>query len=89
VTLDGNIYASGGKIGGWNITDSTLYGGNVVIDSAGNMRCTISNDLRWALTNDGLIRAKQGYIAGWHIDEESIWNDSGTTLNTNLNNGHY
>ena len=89
VTVDGEIYSSGGKIGGWTINDSTLTGGNITIDSAGNMSCTVNGVLKWKLDNDGLgtfhnIFADIGYIAGWHIEPESIWNDSGTSLNSNL-----
>ena len=94
VTIDGNIYSSGGKIGGWTINNSTLTGGNITIDSAGNMSCTVNGALKWKLDNNGLgtfhnIFADIGYIAGWHIEPESIWNDSGTSLNSNLSGSYH
>ena len=94
VTIDGEIYSAGGRIGGWTINNSTLTGGNITIDSAGNMSCTVNGTLQWKLDNNGLgtfhnIFADIGYIAGWHIEPESIWNDSGTSLNSNLSGSYH
>ena len=35
----------------YTINNSTLTGGNITIDSAGNMRCTVSNQIQWQLKN--------------------------------------
>ena len=50
VTLDRTgITAVGGKIGGWNLTSSSLYAGSVYLNSAGN----IYNGSYWRLSSDG------------------------------------
>lgn len=94
VTIDGNIYASGGKIGGWTINNSTLTGGNITIDSSGDIKCVVNGKTMWKLDNAGQgtfhnILADTGYIAGWHIEPQSIWNDSGTSLNSNLSGNYH
>ena len=86
VTVDGKIYASAGKIGGWTINSDTLTGGNITIDSNGNVKCDVNSTNMWKLDNAGKgyfhnIEADGGYIAGWHIESDKIWNDSGTSLN--------
>lgn len=83
VTLDGNIYASGGKIGGWNINATQLYGGNVIMNSSGNFTCIIDNDTKWQLKNNGEIFAKSGEIAGWLFTSTGLYNKSnGTWINS-------
>ena len=42
VTLDGEVYSSGGRIGGWYITEKKLYSDNIQFDSTGNIRCTVA-----------------------------------------------
>lgn len=55
VTLDRTgITAVGGKIGGWNLTSTSLYAGSVYLNSAGN----IYNGSYWRLSADG-----SGYLA--------------------------
>jgi hypothetical protein len=50
VTLNrSGITAVGGKIGGWNLTSSSIYSGSVYLDSAGN----IYNGSFWKLASDG------------------------------------
>lgn len=85
VTANGEVYASAGKIGGWTINSATLTGGNVTINSNGNISCTTNGSLRWALYNNGdatfhNITADGGTIAGWHITQDEISNQNGTAL---------
>ena len=55
VTLDRTgITAVGGRIGGWNLTSSSLYAGSVYLSSAGN----IYNGSYWRLNANG-----SGYLA--------------------------
>jgi hypothetical protein len=39
----GRVYAAGGKIGGWTITESNLNNGNITISSTGSINCVVSN----------------------------------------------
>lgn len=71
VTLDRTgITATAGKIGGWTMTSSSIYAGNVYLNSAGS----ITNSSRWALYNDG-----SGLLANNNI----YWDSSG---NINIKN---
>ena len=81
VTVDGSIYSSSGKIGGWTINSDSLSSGNIVLNSGGNISVTNG----WSINSDGSatfsnITATGGYIGGWHITSDSITNDNGTTL---------
>lgn len=83
VTIDGNIYSSGGKIGGWTIGTNSLTGGNVIINSDGTISCTINNDLKWKLDKSGDIFAKNGEIAGWKFTTNGLYNThNGTYINS-------
>ena len=57
VTIDGKVYASAGKIGGWNITNSFLYNNNIQIDSTGSIRCTVLpfSETNLPLSSPGII----------------------------------
>lgn len=65
VTLDRTgITAVGGKVGGWNITSTSIYAGSVYLSSAG----TIYNGNYWRLNNDG-----SGLLAANNI----FWDSAG------------
>lgn len=86
VTVDGEIYSAGGRIGGWYINESTLYSKNIKLDSDGNIICTVNGTDMWKIDNAGKgyfhnIEADGGKIAGWQIDDDKIWNvNTGTVL---------
>ena len=83
VTIDGEVYAAGGRIGGWYINEKQLYGGNVIMNSDGNFTCVINNDTKWQLKNTGEIFAKDGEIAGWLFTSTGLYNkSSGTWINS-------
>ena len=91
--ITGNIYANyleantGGKIGGWTIGASTLTGGNVTLNSNGDITGS-----GWSITNGGkatfntLYANSSGQIAGWTISSNSISKGS-TVLSANKSNG--
>ena len=83
VTVDGEVYSAGGRIGGWYINEKQLYGGNVIMNSDGNFICVINNDTKWQLKNNGEIFAKDGEIAGWLFTPNGLYNkSSGTWINS-------
>jgi hypothetical protein len=67
-----------------------LTGGNITIDSSGDIKCVLNGKMMWELDNAGKgtfhdILADYGKIAGWVITSEAIYNEvSGTSLNSNL-----
>ena len=65
-TFTGIIHAKkGGTIGGWNIGDTTITGGNIVLNSNG----TIGNtNGKWSLNNDGSASFSNISITGGGIN---------------------
>ena len=83
VTIDGSVYSSSGKIGGWIIDSTKLTGGNITIDSSGNINCYVNSDKKWELDNLGNLFAKNGEIAGWQFTSNGLYNKSnGTWINS-------
>ncbi|MPQ46907.1 hypothetical protein GCQ56_07750 [Marinifilum sp. N1E240] len=66
--LEGGINAKFGKIGGWNISDSTLQGGSVVLKSDGTIYNFKSSYL-WRLNGDG-----SGILASGAISWDKLGN---------------
>lgn len=85
-----SLNAKGGSIGGWTINASTLTGGNLTIDSTGNIKCVSGGETKWELQNNGNITAKYGTIAGWTITSSGFYNaTTDTYLNANSGSGTY
>lgn len=64
--VDGNFTGvinakAGGKIGGWNINEKTLTGGQIILDSTGSISNTTG---KWSLNNDGSAIFKEVSIKG-------------------------
>lgn len=76
------------KIGGWNIVNGGFTGGNVSINSSGDLECKDGSDTKWKLDHDGVgtfhnIIADGGTIAGWTVAPGAI-SSSGTTLTSGV-----
>lgn len=76
------------KIGGWNIVNGGLSGGNVSINSSGDLECKVGDDTKWKLDHNGVgtfhnIIADGGTIAGWTVAPGAI-SSSGTTLTSGV-----
>lgn len=86
-TFTGTINAEEGKIGGWTIGEDTLEGGNVILNSNGNI-----TGKSWNITNAGkatfdkLYANSSGQIAGWTISSDNISKGS-TVLSADKKNG--
>lgn len=81
-TFTGIIHAQrGGTIGGWNIGDTTITGGNIVLNSNG----TISNtNGKWSLNNDGSASFQNVSIKGGSL---LIGNKTGTNNYAEITSG--
>lgn len=66
LTVDMHLASTSGTIGGWNITEDQLTGGNVVLDSSGSI---YNSNGYWKLNNDG-----SGWVAG---SNKIWWNNTG------------
>ena len=85
VIVRGEVNATSGSIGGWNISTSQLTSGNIIIDSIGEIRSTnyISESSGWRIAGDGsvefnnviargYIEADSGSIGGWNIGASQL-----------------
>lgn len=61
---DGALYSRSGKIGGWNIKEKTLTGGNVIIDSKGSISNSAGGKGTWYINNDGTASFNHVTITG-------------------------
>lgn len=86
VDSNGYIKASSGKIGGWDLTNDSLYTGDITKEYSDNTvrlsSTTFSNgyhnNLRFAIgskfavTSDGTLYASGGSIGGWTVDGNTL-----------------
>lgn len=95
VTVDGNIYASAGKIGGWTIGENSLSAvdrnnRSIVINSSGSILVANQTDNEgnvtsgWEIKSDGQatfhnITADRGTIAGWTFTPTGLFNTDSKT----------
>lgn len=70
VDAEGNITATGGTIGGWNIGSSTLQGGGTTLNSNGTITCV------------NLQASTSGKIGGWTINSSNL---QGGNISLNAN----
>ena len=90
VSRDGKLYASGGKIGGWNITRNQLYSGNpednengIRISASGGINGGTKNGNKWSISSDGRVSFNYGNIGGWTINDKDLTSaGSNITLNS-------
>ena len=88
IRADGELYSSGGKIGGWDITDfgfqhttsdsvTHYFGTPKTLDSKNNIIFKAGNN--FYINSSGDITATSGSIGGWNITSTGIWrgNNSG------------
>ncbi len=91
ITARGHIEADSGQVGGWNISLTQLSSGNIIIDSAGEIRSVdyTSGTSGWKVSGDGTaefndvtvrghVEADTGTIGGWEITATSL--RSGTDI---------
>ena len=84
--IEGKITAEDGEIGGWKISETTLIGGNLTLNSEGSISTTnFSLSKEGKLKADdveltGTIIAKKGEIGGWTINESGTLTGGGITL---------
>lgn len=83
VSDDGKLYSKAGKIGGWNITGTTLSSGNTVINSNGSLSNSGGGNGTWAINNDGSssftnINASGGKIGNYTINNGQLSNGNVT-----------
>lgn len=79
----GYLTSTSGKIGGWNITNTTLSGGNTIIDSGGSLSNSGGGNGTWAINNDGSasftnINASGGNIGNYTISNGQLSNGNVT-----------
>ena len=95
VTIDGQIYASAGKIGGWNIGTDSLFAvdrnnRSIVINSSGSISVANQTDDEgnitsgWEINSNGdaifhQIEADNGTIAGWMFTPTGLYNTQSGT----------
>lgn len=82
--LTGEVNATSGTIGGWNLANGNLKSTNnqvVIQGSDGTIYCQINGDNKWVLNGDGNLFAKSADIKG------NITADSGKIGNWNVSNG--
>lgn len=83
VSSSGRLYATSGKVGGWNLSTSKLTGGNMEINSAGSIKG--GNTYAWSITTNGNatfnhIKAVKGTIGGIDISKDTFTGlSAGTT----------
>ena len=95
VDASGHITAKGGgTIAGWNISDTTLKSGNIILDSGNNeinvnKKFIVHNDGsfeaangKFSVTKDGVITSTEGTIGGWTITRNTL-SGGNTQLNSN------
>lgn len=75
IDWNGNITASGGTIGGWNITESTLSAGNITLDKEGKI--SGGSDYTWSIGQNGTVTfnyiiANGGKIGPYKINSSSL-----------------
>ena len=66
VTMEGNITATTGRIGGWHIDSTFLSASNLVLDSGGNIRTAdfLSQKRGWRITSVGRAEFEDAIIRG-------------------------
>lgn len=79
----GYLTSTSGKIGGWNISSTTLSGGNTVINSGGSLSNSGGGNGTWAINNDGSasftnINASGGNIGNYTISNGQLSNGNVT-----------
>lgn len=98
VTSSGNIYASKGKIGGWDITDSKIYSGNsstkvcvmqiptstdTIVFAAGSSPYQDYSSSPFYVKADGYLFSSSGKIGGFDITKTYISNTKKTYKDAN------
>lgn len=74
VNDEGELIAYSGIIGGWHLTDTTLYSDNIIIDSTGS----IYVEDGWQINKDGsaifnnITANVAGNIAGWELTPDKL-----------------
>ena len=71
--INGKITAESGKIGGWNITASSLYAGSTYLYSTG--RIVASNASISGTINATTLTCNSGSIGGWAITSQGLFSD--------------
>ena len=71
--ISGKISAESGKIGGWNITASSLYAGSTYLYSTG--RIVASNASISGTINATTLTCNSGSIGGWAITSQGLFSD--------------
>jgi fibronectin-binding autotransporter adhesin len=87
--ITGDITANVGSIGGWTITPTKLTGGNITLDSSGNITASnaffvshVGHVTASAAKITGDITANKGSIGGWSVGATTITGGA-LTLNSN------
>ena len=63
VDVRGNLKSTSGSIAGWEMTTSTLTGGNVTLNSAGSIKIgTLEDATTTATTNSGFLADNTGNV---------------------------
>lgn len=95
VDMNGNLYASGGKIGGWNIQNGYIGTNDIFLSESGitksingvNRDCSVYVNGKFAVTTDGNLYATAGKIGGWTISSNSLsWTNGNATAQLNPSN---
>lgn len=91
VTLSGIIYAMGGDIAGWTISQSEIYKNNIRVQANGSISATVDNVTKWSINNDGSASFSNatvsGTITGSTITGSTINGNTITGGSININNG--
>ncbi len=69
-SIQGNINASTGTIGGWSISSGSLVSNTVSLQGDGSLVCRIGGQIRWALSSDGTLTATNATLSGYSKSSE-------------------
>jgi hypothetical protein len=89
----GDLYARGGTIGGWTISQTALYSGSKSTFDSSNSGVYLAKDgfalgNNFKVTSDGKLTAKSGTIANWTIGQSELYTGSHDSIDSS-NSGMY
>lgn len=70
-SISGNITATSGKIGGWQINQSSLSGGNTTLNSNGTINASALNVYQVSIKNNNALSGSTLGTLGWIEGEDS------------------
>jgi hypothetical protein len=83
----GDLYARGGTIGGWTISQTALYSGSKSTFDSSNSGVYLAKDgfalgSNFKVTSDGKLTAKSGTIANWTIGQSELYTGEHDSLDS-------